>query len=82
MPKCHATLVLTILPSASLTTWTTQLSTLERHAAEHDRYSAELVLQVADPLKAIGVRYEELRKSHADYAVKLEKERDAAFGTI
>ena len=68
------------LDSASLTTWTTQLSTLERHAAEHDRYSAELVSQVADPLKTISIRYEEIRKSHAEYASKLEKERDTAFG--
>ena len=66
--------------SASLTTWTTQLSTLERRAAEHDRYASDLLLQISDPLKNIALKYEELRKSHAEYALKLEKERDASFG--
>ncbi|MCJ1432642.1 hypothetical protein MMC27_001999 [Xylographa pallens] len=70
------------LESASLTTWTTQLSTLERRAAEHDRYSAELVMQVSEPLKNIATRYEELRKSHAEFAAKLERERDAAYTAL
>jgi hypothetical protein len=68
--------------SASLTTWTIQLSTLEARAAEHDRYSSELLLQVADPLKNIAARYEEIRKSHAEYALKLEKERDISYGEL
>ena len=68
--------------SASLTTWTTQLSTLESRAAEHDRYSSELVLQIADPLKNLAVRYEEIRKSHIDYAAKLERERDLSYGDL
>lgn len=68
--------------SASLTTWTTQLSTLESRAAEHDRYSAELILQVADPLKNLALRYEELRKSHAEYAARLERERDLSYGEL
>lgn len=66
--------------SASLTTWTTQLSTLEKRAAEHDRYASELLVQISDPLKDIAARYEELRKSHADFAMKLESERDASYG--
>ena len=66
--------------SASLTTWTTQLSTLEKRAAEHDRYAAELLVQISEPLKNIALRYEELRKSHADFATKLESERDASYG--
>lgn len=66
--------------SASLTTWTTQLSTLEKRAAEHDRYAAELLVQVSEPLRNIALRYEELRKSHADFATKLESERDASYG--
>ena len=66
--------------SASLTTWTTQLSTLEKKAAEHDRYSNELLLQVADPIKTVASRYEELRKSHVEFAGKLEKERDNSYG--
>ena len=68
--------------SASLTIWTTQLSTLESRAAEHDRFSSELISQLADPLKNLAARYEELRKSHAEYAAKLEKERDASYGNL
>ncbi len=68
--------------SASLTTWTTQLSTLESRAAEHDRLSSELVLHVADPLKQIALRYEEIRKSHGEYAARLEKERDGSYGEL
>jgi len=68
--------------SASLTTWTTQLSTLEAQAAEHDRYSSDLVTQIAEPLKVLASRYEELRKSHAEYAGKLERERDASYSDL
>lgn len=68
--------------SASLTTWSTQLSTLESRAAEHDRFSSELVSQVADPLKQLATRHEEIRKSHADYAARLEKERDGSYGEL
>lgn len=70
------------LECASLTTWTTQLSTLESRAAEHDRYSSELILQIADPLKNLAARYEEIRKSHAEYAAKLERERDLSYGDL
>ena len=68
--------------SASLTTWTKQLSTLESRAADHDRYSSELILQIADPLRNVATRFEELRKSHADYASKLERERDSAYSDL
>lgn len=68
--------------SASLTIWTTQLSTLESRAAEQDRFSSELLSQIADPLKNLATRYEELRKNHAEYAAKLEKERDASYGNL
>ncbi|MCJ1313503.1 hypothetical protein MMC25_007182 [Agyrium rufum] len=70
------------LESASLTTWTTQLSTLEKRATEHDRFAGELAFQIAEPLKSAATRYEELRKSHADYAAKLEKERDSSYATL
>lgn len=69
-------------PSASLNTWTKQLSTLESTAADHDRYSSELILQIADPLKSVAARLEELRKSHSEYASKLERERDSAYGDL
>lgn len=39
-------------------------------------------LQIADPLKNLAARYEELRKSHAEYAVKLERERDVSYGDL
>lgn len=58
------------------------MSTIEARAAEHDRYSSDLLLQVAEPLKNIAIRYEELRKSHADYAGKLERERDMSYGDL
>ena len=38
-------------------------------------------MQVAEPLKNMATRYEELRKSHAEFAAKLERERDAAYST-
>jgi hypothetical protein len=68
--------------SASLTIWTTQLTTLEARAAEHDRFGGELVSHLADPLKVIATRYEEIRKRHSDYAEKLEKERDGTYGDL
>ncbi|KAA8565068.1 hypothetical protein EYC84_010827 [Monilinia fructicola] len=70
------------LESASLTTWTTQLTTLESRAAEHDRFGGELITQVAEPLKVLGGRYEELRKRHVEYAEKLEKERDSTYADL
>jgi hypothetical protein len=70
------------LESASMTTWGVQLNTLESRAAEHDQFAAILVTNVADPLKGLAARYEELRKCHADYAVKLEKERDGTYGDL
>ncbi|KAL8673979.1 MAG: hypothetical protein Q9168_001622 [Polycauliona sp. 1 TL-2023] len=70
------------LECASMTTWTAQLSTLESRAAEHDRHASELILQVADPLKNLAIRYEELRKSHAECATKLERERDISYNEL
>ncbi|KAI9678041.1 MAG: hypothetical protein M1817_005985 [Caeruleum heppii] len=70
------------LESASLTIWTTQLNTLESRASEHDRFGSELVSQLADPLRQLSGRYEEIRKRHADYATKLEKKRDSAYADL
>lgn len=39
-------------------------------------------MQIADPLKNIAARYEEIRKSHAEYAIKLEKERDISYSEL
>ena len=68
--------------SASVTTWTTQLTTLENRAAEHERLSSDLINHVANPLKALSVQYEEIRRQHAEYAVKLEKEKDASLAEL
>jgi len=65
-----------------MSTWNTQLTTLEQRASEHDKFSAQLVANLAEPLKQLAVRYEELRKLHSDYAVKLEKERDNSYGDL
>ena len=70
------------LESASLTTWSTQLTTLESRAAEHDRYGSCLISQVADPLKYYGTRFEELRKRHIEFADKLASERDASYADL
>jgi formin-binding protein 1 len=67
------------LESASLTTWTTQLSTLEARAAEHEKFGLELNVQVAKALEVYRSRYEDLRKSHAEYQTKLLKERDSSY---
>ncbi|KAK8139583.1 BZZ1 protein [Apiospora sp. TS-2023a] len=66
------------LESASLTTWKTQLTTLESRADEHERYANELITKVADPLKSYAAKFEELRKRHVEYADKLESERDSS----
>ncbi|KAL1869424.1 hypothetical protein VTK73DRAFT_3161 [Phialemonium thermophilum] len=70
------------LESASLTTWTTQLNTVEARAEEHDKFGNDLVNKVAEPIKHLSGRFEELRKRHADYAEKLEKERDASYAEL
>jgi formin-binding protein 1 len=70
------------LESASLTTWTTALSTLEARAAEHDRFSQDLLSQVAKALEVYRARYEDLRRSHADYQTRLLKERDSSYSDL
>ncbi|KAK0387300.1 hypothetical protein NLU13_5613 [Sarocladium strictum] len=70
------------LECASVTTWTTQLTTLESRASEHDRYANNLISQVAEPLKYFGARFEELRKRHNEYAEKLEKEREGSYADL
>ncbi|KAL9108522.1 MAG: hypothetical protein Q9227_006737 [Pyrenula ochraceoflavens] len=70
------------LESASVTTWTTQLSTLEMRAADHDKLAQDLTNQVAAPLGYVAGKYEEIRKSHAEYAGKLQKERDSSYGDL
>ncbi|KAF2725807.1 actin polymerization protein Bzz1 [Polychaeton citri CBS 116435] len=70
------------LESASMTTWTVQLTTLESRAAEHEQFSQNLIGHLAEPLKNLQGRYEELRKQHAEYAAKLEKEREGSYADL
>ena len=70
------------LESASLTTWTTQLTTLEARAAEHDKFSRDLISQVATPLEYNQNKLEDLRKSHAEYQSNLVKERDSSYNEL
>lgn len=70
------------LESASLTTWTTQLTALEAEATERNQFGADLEFRIAEPLKQIAARYEELRKNHAEWSSKLEKERDASYNDL
>src|ERR1700761_5273581 len=65
-----------------MATWSTQLSTLEQRAAEHDKFGQLLITNVADNLRGLSTRYEELRKTHVDFAGKLEKERDSSYGDL
>ncbi|KAI1906154.1 Protein BZZ1 [Ophidiomyces ophidiicola] len=70
------------LESASLTTWTTQLSAIEAEAAERHQYGADLEFRIAEPLKLAAARYDELRKNHVEWSGKLEKERDASYSDL
>ncbi|EMR71813.1 putative actin polymerization protein bzz1 protein [Eutypa lata UCREL1] len=70
------------LENASLTIWTTHLTTLESRADEHEKYGNELISKVADPLKYYATKFEELRKRHADYAGKLEAERESSYADL
>jgi hypothetical protein len=65
-----------------MTTWGTQLSTLESRASEHETFATALITNLADPLKAHAGRFEELRKYHENYATKLEKERDSQYADL
>ncbi|KAI0849272.1 FCH-domain-containing protein [Daldinia vernicosa] len=70
------------LENASLTIWTTHLTTLESLADEHEKYANELIQKVADPLKYFSGRFEELRKRHVEYATKLEAERESSYADL
>ncbi|KAI8633784.1 hypothetical protein F5Y19DRAFT_489232 [Xylariaceae sp. FL1651] len=70
------------LENASLTIWNTHLTTLEARADEHERYANELIHKIADPLKYYSAKFEELRKRHAEYATKLEAERDSSYADL
>ncbi|KAI1435186.1 hypothetical protein GGR50DRAFT_658068 [Xylaria sp. CBS 124048] len=70
------------LENASMTIWNTHLTTLEARANEHERYGTELIHKVADPLKYYSSKFEELRKRHAEYAAKLEAERDSSYSDL
>lgn len=68
--------------SASLATWSTQLNVLEQRAAEHDKFGQLLISNLAEPLRNLSTRYEELRKAHGEFSAKLERERDSSYGDL
>jgi formin-binding protein 1 len=70
------------LENASLTIWTTTLTSVEQRAAQHETFGNDLVTKVAEPLKYFGARFEELRKRHNEYAGKLESERESSYGDL
>jgi hypothetical protein len=70
------------LESASLTTWSTQLNSIEAYAGQRDRFGAELVSYIAEPLRQVAIKYDEIRKNHVEYHGKLEKERESAMGDL
>ena len=55
---------------------------MESRATEHDRYGNDLITRVADPLKTLGQRFEDLRKRHIEHADRLEKERDSSYSDL
>lgn len=55
---------------------------MESHAAVRDKFGLDLISHVADPLKNISARYEELRKSHVEYHGRLEKERESQLSEL
>jgi hypothetical protein len=55
---------------------------LESHAADHEQFSSDLITNLAEPLRTLSSRYEDLQKRHADYATKLQKERDSAYADL
>ena len=65
-----------------MATWTTQLNTLEQRATEHDNLGNLLIKNLAEPLRSLSARYEELRKAHAEYNSRLEKERDSSYADL
>ncbi|RPB00101.1 hypothetical protein L873DRAFT_1681392, partial [Choiromyces venosus 120613-1] len=70
------------LESASLTTWTTILTTTESLSKEHDNFATCLSNQVCDSLKSIATRYEDYRKRHESFAAKLLAERDSVYADL
>lgn len=65
-----------------MTTWGTQLTAVESHATERDRFANDLIIQLAEPLKQVAGQYDELRKAHVEFHAKLEKERDATYSDL
>lgn len=58
------------------------MTTLESRANEHDHYGNDLITKVVEPTKVLAQRFDELRKRHAEYADKLEKERESSYGDL
>ena len=70
------------LENASVTTWASQLSTIEAQAGEREKFATDLVVQISEPLKAAAAQCEDLRKCYNDFYAKLEKERESVSNDL
>ncbi|KAI5850302.1 hypothetical protein DFP73DRAFT_227368 [Morchella snyderi] len=70
------------LESASVTTWSTILTSHDSLAKEHDNLSNALITQISDPLKAIATRYEEYRKLYNTLNMKVMADRDSVYSEL
>lgn len=68
--------------SASLTTWTTILTTTEALAGEHDALAGALTGQVADALRSLSGRYDDYRRRYEALAHRLATERDGVYADL
>lgn len=67
------------LESASVTTWENILNHTESLAKERQQFSEELQIQVADKLKALAVKSDDLRKKHVFFSEKLLEDREKVY---
>ncbi|GAO52352.1 hypothetical protein G7K_6430-t1 [Saitoella complicata NRRL Y-17804] len=70
------------LESATMTTWTNILGEVENLARERGRLSEELSLQIAEGLKGVQLKSEDMRKKHVTFAEKLLEDRDKIYSDL
>ncbi|KAG5519677.1 hypothetical protein PMAC_001833 [Pneumocystis sp. 'macacae'] len=67
------------LESASVTTWESILNSTENLAKERQIFSEEILIQVADNLKALAAKTDDLRKKHVIFSEKLLEDREKIY---
>ncbi|KAG5439786.1 hypothetical protein PCANB_000068 [Pneumocystis canis] len=67
------------LESASVTTWEYILNHTEDLAKERQIFSEELQTQVADNLRALAIKTDDLRKKHVVFSEKLLEDREKVY---